>query len=67
MLITMHFVGLVMLTLFAAGVALAMEWVLLSAAIRSMKPATSKRLVVPGKASVAPGTAQLARAHASQR
>ncbi len=56
---------LVITTMFAAVAAAALHWLCLEAAFRMMRPATARR--IPARTELARGTAQLARAFASQR
>ena len=58
---------LAIVTMFAAGAAVAFDWLLLRAAFRLMKPATAGRVgarpfVTQGKAELVRGTMLLARA-----
>jgi hypothetical protein len=65
MIATLHFATLVVTTLFAAAAAVAFHWLLLRAMFVLMRPATVRRVNAPTQ--LARGTAQLARAYASQR
>ena len=61
----LHFATLVVTTLFAAAAAVAFHWLLLRAMFVLMRPATARRVNAPTQ--LVRGTAQLARAYASQR
>jgi hypothetical protein len=65
MIAMLHFATLVITTLFAAAAAMALHWLLLRAMFVLMRPATPRRAVT--STPLARGTAQLARAYASQR
>jgi len=56
---------LVLSAMFAVAAAAAFHWLLLQAAFSMMRPATARRISV--RPELARGTAQLARAFASQR
>lgn len=62
---TLHFATLVVTTIFAAAAAVAFHWMLLRAMFVLMRPATARRANAPTR--LVSGTAQLARAYASQR
>ena len=59
------FATLVIATMFAVAAAAGLLWLFLKAAFLIMRPATAPRL--PARTELAQGTAQLARAFASQR
>lgn len=61
----LHFATLVITTVFAVAAALAIDWMLLRAMFVLMHPATARRGALP--ASLARGTAELARAFAAHR
>lgn len=61
----LQFATLLITTMFAAAVAAGLLWLFLKAAFLMMQPAIARR--VPGRTELARGTAQLARALASQR
>lgn len=68
----LHFATLVFTTLFAAAAAAGLHWMLLRTMFVLMRPATARqralqRELLRGTAALAQGTAQLARAYASQR
>jgi len=65
MIAIMHFATLVIATVFAAVGAAALNWLLLRASFLLMRPATARR--IPARPELVRGTAQLARAFASQR
>jgi len=65
MIAMLHFATLVITTLFAAAAAMALHWLLLRAVFVLMRPATARRAVA--STHLVRGTAQLARAYASQR
>ncbi len=65
MIAMLHFATLVFTTMFAAGVAVAFQWLLLRAALLVMRPATARQ--IPVRAELARGTAQLVRAFAPYR
>lgn len=65
MIAMLQFAMLVITTMFAAAAAVGLEWLFLKAAFRMMRPATARR--IPSRAELVRGTAQLARAFASQR
>ncbi len=65
MITMLDFAILAITTMFAASAAAAFHWLLLQAAFSMMRPATARRISVRPK--LARGTAQLARALASQR
>jgi hypothetical protein len=52
-------------TMFAAAAAVGLHWLFLKAAFLMMRPATARR--IPVRTELVRGTAQLARAFASQR
>jgi hypothetical protein len=61
----LNFATLVVTTMFAAAGAVALHWLFLQATFLMMRPATARRIAV--RTELARGTAQLARAYASQR
>jgi len=65
MIATLQFATLVITTMFAAGAAVGLQWLFLKAAFLMMRPATARR--IPVRTELARGTAQLARAYATQR
>lgn len=65
MIAMLNFATLVIATMFAAAVALALDWVLLRAAFALMQPATARRS--PARTDLARGTARLVRVFAAQR
>ena len=65
MIATLHFATLVLTTLFAVATAVALNGLLLRAMFVLMRPATARRVSAPTQ--LVRGTAQLARAYASQR
>ena len=65
MIAMLNFAALVITTVFAVIAAVAIDWMLLRAMFVLMHPATARRRTLP--ASLARGTAQLARAFAPQR
>jgi hypothetical protein len=65
MIAMLHFATLLIATMFAAAGAAAFNWLLLRASFLLMQPATARR--IPARTELARGTAQLARAFASQR
>jgi len=65
MIAMIHFATFVITTMFAAAVAVALDWVLLRAAFALMHPATARRRAT--RTELARGTAQLARAFATHR
>ncbi len=65
MIATLQFATLVITTMFAASAAVGLQWLLLKAALLMMRPATARR--IPVRAELARGTAQLARAFATER
>jgi hypothetical protein len=65
MIAMIHFATLVITTLFAAAVAVALNWVLLRAAFSLMQPATARRSA--SRTELVRGTTQLARAFAAHR
>jgi hypothetical protein len=64
MIAMIHFATLVIATMFAAAVAVALDWVLLRAAFALMQPASARRST---RTQLLRGTAQLARAFAAHR
>jgi hypothetical protein len=65
MIAMLHFVTLVIATLFAAAAALAFHWLLLRAAFLMMRLATARRIAL--RTELVRGTAGLARAYTSHR
>lgn len=65
MIAMLHFATLVLTTLFAAAGAAALHWLMLRATFLLMRPATARR--IPVRKDLMRGTAQLARALASDR
>jgi hypothetical protein len=65
MIAMLQFTTLVIATIFAAAAAVALNWLCLRVAFVLMQPATARRMVV--RTELARGTAQLARAFASNR
>lgn len=65
MIAMLHFATLVISTMFAAAAAVAFNWLLLRGTFLMMRPATAKRIA--GRTALVRGTAELARAFASQR
>lgn len=65
MIAMVQFATLVITTMFAVAAAVALHWLLLRAAFLMMRPATARR--IPVRTELVRGTAQLARAFASQR
>ena len=65
MIALLHFVTLVIATIFAAAAGAAFNWLLLRASFFLMRPATARRILA--RTELVRGTAQLARAFASNR
>lgn len=65
MIAILHFATLAIATVFAAAAAAAFTWLLLRGSFLLMRPATARR--IPAPTELVCGTAQLARAFASQR
>jgi hypothetical protein len=65
MIAMLEFATLVITTMFAAAAAVGLHWLFLRAAFLLMRPATARQMSV--RPELARGTAQLARAFASQR
>ena len=65
MIAMLQFAMLVITTMFAAAAAVGLQWLFLKAALLMMRPATARR--IPVRAELARGTAQLARAFATER
>jgi hypothetical protein len=65
MIAMLHFATLVVTTIFAAAAAVALNSMLLKAMFVLMRPATARR--VAARTPLVRGTAQLARAYATQR
>ena len=63
MIAMMHFATLVITTVFAAGVAVLFNWLMLRAAFELMRPATARR-VTTVRSELVRGTGELARAFA---
>ena len=61
----LQFATLVITTMFAAAVAVALHWLFLKAAFLMMRPATAPRILA--RTELLPGTEKLAQAFASQR
>ena len=65
MVAMLHFATLVVATIFAVVAATALNWLCLRATFVMMQPATARRIAV--RTELVRGTAQLARAFASNR
>jgi hypothetical protein len=65
MIAMLHFATLVITTMFAGAVAVALHWLCLEAAFRMMRPATAQR--IPARTELTRGTTQLARAYSAPR
>jgi hypothetical protein len=65
MIAMLQFAVLVITTMFAVAAAAGLHWLCLKAAFLLMRPATARR--IPARTELLRGTAQLARAFASQR
>lgn len=65
MIAMLQFATLVITTMFAVAAAAGLHWLCLKAAFLMMRPATARR--IPVRTELVRGTAQLARAFASQR
>jgi hypothetical protein len=65
MIAMLQFATLVVTTMFAVAAAAGLHWLCLKAAFLMMRPATARR--IPARTELVRGTAQLARAFASQR
>ena len=65
MIAMLNFATLVIATMFAVAVAVALDWLLLRAAFALMRPATARRRMA--RTELARGTARLARAFATNR
>lgn len=65
MIAMLNFATLVITTMFAAAVAVALDWLLLRAAFALMRPATARGSTAGTE--LARGTGRLARAFAAQR
>jgi hypothetical protein len=65
MIAMLQFAVLVITTMFAVAAAAGLHWLCLRAAFLIMRPATARR--IPARTELVRGTAQLARAFASQR
>jgi hypothetical protein len=63
MIAMMHFTTLVVTTIFAAGVAVLFNWLMLRAAFQLMRPATARR-VTSVRSELVRGTGDLPRAFA---
>lgn len=61
----LHFLTLVVTTMFAAGAAVGLNWILLRGAFWMMRPATAGR--IPRRTELVRGTAQVARAFSAGR
>jgi hypothetical protein len=64
MMAMMHFATLVVTTVFAAGAAAFINWLLLQGTFRLMRPATARRIAAPVRSELVRGTGDLARAFA---
>jgi hypothetical protein len=64
MIAMLQFAVLVITTMFAVATAAGLHWLCLKAAFLIMRPATARR--IPARTELVRGTAQLARAFASQ-
>lgn len=73
MLAILHFITLVVTTLFAAAAAALVNWLLLRGTFHLMRPATAARTqgkaasVIPMRVELVPGTVRVARAFAGRR
>jgi len=65
MIAMLQFATLVLTTMFAAAAAAGLHWLFLKATFLMMRPATARRIAP--RTQLARGTAQMARAFASQR
>ena len=65
MIAILHFVTLVVTTVFAGATAVLFNWMLLRGAFHLMRPATARR--IPVRSELVRGTVQLTRAFAGQR
>ena len=65
MIAMLQFATLAIATMFALAAAAGLHWLCLKAAFLMMRPATARR--IPVRTELVRGTAQLARAFASQR
>ena len=65
MIAMLQFATLAIATMFALAAAAGLHWLCLKAAFLMMRPATARR--IPVRTEMVRGTAQLARAFASQR
>ncbi len=65
MIAMLQFATLVITTMFAVAAAAGLHWLFLKATFLLMRPATARR--IPARTELVRGTAQLARAFASQR
>ena len=69
----LHFTTLVITTMFAAGAAVLVNWLLLRATFQLMRPATAGKVSNSGsgksatRLSLVPGTVQVTRAYAGRR
>lgn len=69
----LHFTTLVVTTMFAAGAAVLVNWLLLRATFQLMRPATAGKISRSGTGknatvlTLVPGTVQVARAYARRR
>lgn len=69
----LHFTTLVITTMFAAGAAVLVNWLLLRATFQLMRPATASKVVNGASAksatrlSLVPGTTRVAQAYAGRR
>ncbi len=66
MIAALHFITLVITTMFAAAAAVLVNWLLLRGAFHLMRPATAGRRAAPGL-HIVPGTAKVARVYAGHR
>jgi hypothetical protein len=73
MLAILHFITLVVTTMFAAAAAALVNWLLLRGAFQLMRPATAERArgkaagVIPMRVELVPGTVRVARALGGRR
>jgi hypothetical protein len=65
MIAMMHFVTLVITSMFAAAAAVGLNWIFLRAAFLMMRPATAQR--IPLRTELVRATTQLARAYSATR
>jgi hypothetical protein len=74
MIAILHFITLVITTMFAVGAAALVNWLLLRGAFQLMRPATANRKAATGKTlsravsiQLVPGTIQVIRAYSGRR